>query len=154
MKRLDSPADRRHGLPECQKVADRPSLAANGEEKMLHRVFKALADPTRLRILNLLMESPLCVCEFGRVLRLSQPHISRHLAYLKNAGLIQDHRQGMRVQYSMNVNNKGQQELEHFLRHTLSSDLTCRDDLRRWRQIEEEPASRPRDEVASAVGIN
>ena len=42
-----------------------PKLAANGEEKMLHRIFKALADPTRLRILNLLMESPLCVCDFG-----------------------------------------------------------------------------------------
>ena len=60
----------------------------------------------------------------------------------------------MRVQYSISVNDKDQQGLEHFLRHALSSDLTCREDLQRWRQIEDEPASRPRDEVASAVGIN
>lgn len=121
---------------------------------MLHRIFKALADPTRLRILNLLMESPLCVCDFGGVLQLPQPLISRHLAYLKNAGLVQDHRQGMRVQYSIRANNKDQQELENFLRHALSSDRTCREDLRRWRQIEDQLASRPSDEVTSAAGIN
>lgn len=110
---------------------------------MPHRIFKALADPTRLRILNLLMESPLCVCDLGSVLLLPQPLISRHLAYLKNAELIEDHRQGMRVRYSISVNDKHQHELENFLRHALSSDLTCREDLRRWRQIEGQPASRP-----------
>lgn len=115
---------------------------------MLHRIFKALADPTRLRILNLLMEAPLCVCDFGSVLQLPQPLISRHLAYLKNTGLVQDHRQGMRVQYSISLNEQG---LESFLRHAFSSDLTCREDLRRWRQIEDQPASRPREEVTSGA---
>ena len=95
---------------------------------MLHRMFKALGDPTRLRILNLLMKVPCCVCDFGTVLQLPQPLISRHLAYLKNAGLIQDHRQGMRVQYAISLN---EQKLESFLRRALSSDLTCREDLRR-----------------------
>ena len=73
---------------------------------MLHRMFKALADPTRLRILNLLMKVPCCVCDFGTVLQLPQPLISRHLAYLKNAGLVQDHRQGMRVQYAISLNEQ------------------------------------------------
>jgi ArsR family transcriptional regulator len=128
---------------------DRPFRPANGEKRMLHRIFKALADPTRLRILNLLMEAPFCVCDLGSVLQLPQPLISRHLAYLKNAGLVQDHRQGMRVQYSLSLDNKDQLELENFLRHTLSLDQTCQEDLRRWRQIEDQPASWPGDEVRS-----
>lgn len=121
---------------------------------MLHRTFKALADPTRLRILNLLMEVPFCVCDFGSVLQLPQPLISRHLAYLKNAGLVQYHRQGIRVQYSIRVNDKDQQQLANFLRHALSSDLTCLEDLRRWRQLEDDRANRPRDEVALPAVIN
>jgi DNA-binding transcriptional ArsR family regulator len=46
-----------------------------------------------------------------------QPLISRHLAYLKNAGLVRDRRQGMRVQYSIDLDHKDQQGLENFLRH-------------------------------------
>ena len=115
---------------------------------MLHRTFKALADLTRLRIMHLLLEAPFCVCDFGTVLQLPQPLISRHLAYLKNAGLVQDHRQGMRVQYAISLNEQG---LESFLRHALSSDPTFREDLRRWKQIEDQPASRSRDEVTSSA---
>ena len=116
---------------------------------MLHRTFKALADPTRLRILNLLIEAPFCVCELGHVLQLPQPLISRHLAYLKNAGLAQDHRQGMRVQYSISLDDENQQGLVRFLRHALSFDQTCREDLQRWRQNEDQPDSWPGDEVRS-----
>jgi ArsR family transcriptional regulator, arsenate/arsenite/antimonite-responsive transcriptional repressor len=121
---------------------------------MLHRMFKALADPTRLRILNLLIEAPLCVCELGQVLRLPQPLVSRHLAYLKNGGLVQDHRQGMRVQYSVSLNCEKQQGLGNFLHNTLSSDRTCREDLRRWQQIVDETAGPLRDEVTTALGMN
>jgi ArsR family transcriptional regulator len=118
---------------------------------MLHRIFKALADPTRLRILNLLMEAPLCVCELGQVLQLPQPLISRHLAYLKNAGLVQDHRQGMRVQYSISLDCKDQEGLDAFLRNALSSDLACREDLRRLRQIEDEPGRQSNAETTLTV---
>ena len=118
---------------------------------MLHRVFKALADPTRLRILNLLMESPFCVCELGQVLQLTQPLISRHLAYLKNAGLVQDHRQGMRVQYSINLDCQNRAGFDAFLRNALSSDLACREDLRRCRQIEDESGRQSKSEATSVV---
>ena len=118
---------------------------------MLHRVFKALADPTRLRILNLLMEAPLCVCELGQVLQLPQPLISRHLAYLKNAGLVHDHRQGMRVQYSISIDSQDRAGLDTFLRSALSSDLACCEDLRRCRQIEDEPARQSKSDVTSVV---
>jgi len=71
----------------------------------LHRFFRALADPSRLRILNLLFEQPYCVCELEAILGLPQWLLSRHLAYLRNAGLAIDRRQGMRVQYSIAQDN-------------------------------------------------
>ncbi|MBT1443974.1 metalloregulator ArsR/SmtB family transcription factor [Shewanella sp. JM162201] len=62
--------------------------------------FKALADDTRLRILMLIIgETELCVCELTEALGLSQPKISRHLRLLKDAGLLQDRRQGQWVYY-------------------------------------------------------
>lgn len=118
---------------------------------MLHRVFKALADPTRLRILNLLMEAPFCVCELGQVLQLPQPLISRHLAYLKNAGLAQDQRQGMRVQYSISLGCQNRAGLDAFLRNALSSDQVCREDLRRCRQIQGASGRGSKGEVTSVV---
>ena len=54
----------------------------------LEHTYKALADSTRLRILALLVEGEVCVCEIHDTLRLPQPTASRHLAYLKQAGLI------------------------------------------------------------------
>ena len=118
---------------------------------MLHRIFKALADPTRLRILNLLIKAPLCVCDLAYVLQLPHPLISRHLAYLKNTGLVHDHRQGTRVQYSISLSAKDQQGLENFLRHALSLDETCQEDLGRWRQTENEAVDSLNDRVRSAA---
>ncbi len=51
-------------------------------------VFQAFADPTRLRLLNLLIDRELCVCDLCSLLRVEQPKISRHLAYLRRAGLV------------------------------------------------------------------
>lgn len=51
-------------------------------------LFKGFADPTRVRILNLLSAGELCVCDLVAVLRLSQPTVSRHLAYLRRTGLV------------------------------------------------------------------
>ena len=63
---------------------------------------KALADQTRLRILNLLVENPeLCVCELTDALELAQPKISRHLAILREASLLQDRKLGLWVHYRL-----------------------------------------------------
>jgi len=51
-------------------------------------LFRAFADETRLRILNLLLDGELCVCDLCAILGQSQPKISRHLAYLRSAGLV------------------------------------------------------------------
>jgi len=54
--------------------------------------FAALADKTRLRLLNLIGDEEVCVCYFVEVIDTNQPKISRHLAYLKKAGLVSDRR--------------------------------------------------------------
>ncbi|HNR14478.1 MAG TPA: metalloregulator ArsR/SmtB family transcription factor [Thermodesulfobacteriota bacterium] len=64
-------------------------------------IFQALSDHTRLRIMKLLETGELCVCELMQVLDMSQPRISRHLGILKNAGLVNDRRQGKWVFYSL-----------------------------------------------------
>jgi ArsR family transcriptional regulator len=51
-------------------------------------LFRVFADETRLRILNLLLDGELCVCDLCAILGQSQPKISRHLAYLRGAGLV------------------------------------------------------------------
>ena len=67
----------------------------------LEQCFKGLADQNRLRILNLLLHGELCVCDIHYVLETSQPNTSRHLIYLKNAGLILDRREGTRMYYRL-----------------------------------------------------
>lgn len=67
----------------------------------LVRLFAALADPTRLRLLNLMRGREVCVCYFVEILQQSQPKISRHLAYLRNAGIVSARRDGKWMHYSI-----------------------------------------------------
>lgn len=64
-------------------------------------LFRALGDETRLRILNLLSEREVCVCEIVEILHLGQSKVSRHLAALKHAKLVDCRREGMWVIYSL-----------------------------------------------------
>lgn len=66
------------------------------------QILKALADETRLRILQLLAAGELCVCELMAVLDLPQSTVSRHLSYLKNSGWVQDRRDGVWMYYRVN----------------------------------------------------
>lgn len=68
--------------------------------------FKALSDPTRLRILRALIEAPHCVCELESALGLAQPLLSRHLAYLRNSGIVEGVRDGARVNYRLRRDNE------------------------------------------------
>lgn len=66
------------------------------------KIFKALSDETRLRILVLLREyGELCVCDLMTALELPQSTVSRHVAYMKNAGLLNDKRCGVWMHYSI-----------------------------------------------------
>ena len=62
-------------------------------------LFRALADRTRLRLLNLMSAGEVCVCFFVEVLGASQPKISRHLAYLRRAGVVAARREGKWMHY-------------------------------------------------------
>ena len=64
-------------------------------------LFAALADRTRLRLLNLMSGREVCVCYFVEVLRQSQPKISRHLAYLRRAGIVSARREGKWMHYKI-----------------------------------------------------
>ena len=64
-------------------------------------LFLALGDKTRLRLLNLMRDREICVSSFTDVLGQSQPLISRHLAYLRNSGLVQARRDGKWIYYSV-----------------------------------------------------
>jgi ArsR family transcriptional regulator len=61
--------------------------------------FRALADRTRLRLLNLMGKDEVCVCFFVEILKTNQPKISRHLAYLRRAGIVGARRQGPWMHY-------------------------------------------------------
>lgn len=67
----------------------------------VERLFKALADETRLRILGLLLTGEVCVCHIHESLRVPQPKASRHLAYLRRAGLVDTRREGLWVHYRL-----------------------------------------------------
>ncbi|MBP7475718.1 MAG: metalloregulator ArsR/SmtB family transcription factor, partial [Pyrinomonadaceae bacterium] len=68
-------------------------MSTNGHVK-LEDLFAALADRTRLRLLNLMRDGEVCVCFFAEALGTNNPKISRHLAYLKRTGLVSARRDG------------------------------------------------------------
>jgi ArsR family transcriptional regulator len=65
----------------------------------MQRFFQALGDNTRLRLLNLMADQEVCVCYFVEILDSPQPKISRHLAYLRNAGIVAARREGKWMHY-------------------------------------------------------
>jgi ArsR family transcriptional regulator len=69
--------------------------------KKVTRVFKSLSDPTRLRIVLLLLERDLCVCELMAVLEMEQSRVSHQLRILRDVGLIEDDREGRWINYRM-----------------------------------------------------
>ena len=84
-------------------------------------ILKALADETRLRIINLLYERELCVCNIEEIVDASQTKISRHLAYLKNSGLVHVRRSAQWSFYSIEKSDdlKFVDELVHGVLRTI-----------------------------------
>ncbi len=74
-------------------------MAARQKPFHPERFFQALGDNTRLRLLNLMGDQEICVCYFVEILNQSQPKISRHLAYLRNAGIVATRREGKWIHY-------------------------------------------------------
>ena len=97
------------GICNCENVSEYASdlqeLASKAlsveDAKRKSKVFKALADSIRLRILGLLSSREMCVCEVMVALDLTQPTASHHLGILENVGLVKDRKEGKWVFYSI-----------------------------------------------------
>ncbi|MBW8781234.1 MAG: metalloregulator ArsR/SmtB family transcription factor [Verrucomicrobia bacterium] len=103
----------------------------------LVQIYECLCDETRLRLLNLLLQGPLCVCHFQTILGEPQVKISKHLGYLKTRGLVMARREGNWIVYALPEKRP----------HELSANLAClqdcagdqavfRRDLARLRQLD------------------
>ncbi len=69
---------------------------------MFESLFKALGEPTRLKIIKLLAARELCVCDLEDIMQISQPRISQHLKVLKYAGMVNERKEGQRSICSLN----------------------------------------------------
>lgn len=98
----------------------------------LESLFAALSDGTRLRLLHLMSEGEVCVCFFVEVIDAPQPTISRHLAYLRKAGLVSDRRDGKWIHYSIvPPENERIRAMFEAILHGLASDPAMQRDRRR-----------------------
>ncbi len=101
----------------------------------LDHILKAAADPTRLRLLNLLRLGSICVCDLQAVLRIPQPTVSRHLAALRHAGLVSDVRKATRIVYSLTPAVTTQIDaLHNLLDRCCPEDPIMRADISRFRE--------------------
>lgn len=109
--------------------------------QQLETYFKGLADVNRLRMVNLLLYGELCGCDIRLVLEIPQPNVSRHLTYLKHAGLVTDRRDGYRVFYRLvEPRRETVKGLLEFLRAAFQRDETLRGDLLRLKRAIKEGA--------------
>jgi ArsR family transcriptional regulator len=129
----------------------------------LETVLKALADRTRLRILGLLLAGEICVCHIHESLKIPQPKASRHLAYLRRAGLVTTRRDGLWVHYRIaTLPNAILETVHRTVQHTLRHvDLVQKDVARLERRTgcclpaddapQPFPCCGPRTETSSLV---
>jgi ArsR family transcriptional regulator len=82
-------------------MTNRPATKSKTSAEALEELFQALGDRTRLRLLNLMADGEVCVCFFVEVLDQPQPKISRHLAYLRSAGLVAARREAKWMHYAI-----------------------------------------------------
>jgi len=98
----------------------------------LESLLKALADRTRLRILGLLASGEVCVCHIHDSLRIPQPKASRHLAYLRRAGLVETRRNGLWVYYRLaEIDDPLRAVVQQAVRHALGHVQEVARDLER-----------------------
>ncbi len=107
----------------------------------LVKIYECLCDRTRLRLLNLLLQGPLCVCHFQAILREPQVKISKHLAYLKGHGLVEAERCANWMIYRL-PEKRSQQ---------LAANLACLQDCLREERIFREDAAR-REKICAKFG--
>ncbi len=104
-------------------------MAAKTSHFNMELFFQALGDNTRLRLLNLMGDQEICVCYFVEILGQSQPKISRHLAYLRRAGIVEARREGKWMHYRIVMpSNIGAAQVFHKTLAWLKEDKAMQSD--------------------------
>lgn len=106
----------------------------------LVKVFKALADKNRLRILKMLQHKKMCVCELSAALGITRPSVSKHLALMKEAGLVLDERNGQWIDYRLcdeHINDYAPVIQSH-LSEWINDDSKIREDIRNIKKLNRE----------------
>lgn len=110
-------------------------MATRATGVALEGLFRALSDRTRLRILNLLRQGELCVCDLVGILEVPQPTASRHLAYLRKAGLVLARKEGLWHYYRLTPSqSRFHESLWECLATCESVDRELESDLKRLRR--------------------
>src|SRR5208337_2863268 len=101
----------------------------------LLQIYRCFCDETRLRILHLLVQGPLCVCHFQDILKLPQVAVSKHLAYLRAKGLVVGRRHEKWMIYRLPEKAPAELDLQlRCLQDCVQSHPICREDLRRLKK--------------------
>ena len=100
------------------------------------KLFKIFADQNRLRILKLLEQRKMCVCELAYVLEVTQPSISRHLKRMKAAGLIEDEQDGFWTNYFLKKSSKAGDNVLCCIKSLLKGDQMIKADLKKLRKVD------------------
>ncbi len=107
--------------------------------------MKALSDPNRVKIVKLLQQKKMCVCELQAVLRISQPNVSKHLKILEESGLIESQKDGLWVNYFLADGNHSPYvaSLLGNLRHWLNHDPELADLIKKAPFVNREEICKP-----------
>jgi ArsR family transcriptional regulator len=105
----------------------------------LLEIYKCLCDETRLRIIHLLAQGPLCVCHFQEILQLAQVPISKHLAYLREHKMVEARRHGQWMIYSLPAKKSEELDLQlRCLQDCVQSNPMFKGDLKRLQKAQSE----------------
>ena len=106
----------------------------------LVKVFKSVADKNRLRILKMLQYKKMCVCELSAALGITRPSVSRHLSLMKDAGLVEDERNGPWIDYGLCEEkiNKYAPIIQSYLKEWINDDPKVREDLKKIKTLSRE----------------
>ena len=103
----------------------------------LVKVFKAVADKNRLRIFKMLQHKKMCVCELAAALDISPPSVSRHLSLMKDAGLVEDERNGPWIDYMLCERkiNKYAPILQSHLKEWITTDQDIKGIIKKTKKL-------------------
>ncbi len=104
-------------------------------------IYKALSDESRLRMLNILMQKELCVCEIERALNMSQSNVSRHLCKLKNAEIVTSKKKSQWAYYAINNQFiRGNNDLYKHLKNNFNTAGPFIDDVKKLNSLKKQHA--------------